>query len=277
MELDKTKQEAKQIRRDIIDMTHAVGTHGAHIGGSLSAVELFATLYFNILRYDKNNMISEDRDRFILSKGHAAMTLYATLHRVGVVTDEEIKTFKGNGSKFANHPYMYPEKGVEFSSGSLGHGLSLGVGTALALQHKGNNTSKVFVYQGDGECDEGSVWEAAMSASHYGLNNLILIIDRNKIQLDGFTEDIMSQAKIFDRFKSFGWEVNYIDGHDIDDIYKQITTGLANQKRPLAFIANTIKGKGVSFIENRYEWHIGTLNDKLYNQAIEELNNERNQ
>lgn len=274
MELDRTKQIAKYVRRDIIEMTHAVGFHGAHIGGSLSAVELLTTLYFNILKYDKDNMTADNRDRFILSKGHAAMALYATLYRRGVLTKEEIETFKCNNSKFANHPYMMPERGVEFSTGSLGHGLSLGVGTALALRLKGNMTSKVFVYQGDGECDEGAVWEAAMSASHYKLNNLVAIIDRNKIQLDGFTEDIMSQKDIEDRYKSFGWEVHRINGHDVEDIYNTITSNLARQEKPIAFIANTTKGKGVSFIENRYEWHIGILNDKLYQQAVEELENE---
>lgn len=275
MNLNETKKIAKQVRRDIIEMTHAVGPHGAHIGGCLSAVELLTTLHFNILRYDVNNLLDDSRDRLILSKGHAAMALYATLYRRGVITEEELKTFKCNNSKFANHPYMLPEKGVEFSSGSLGHGLSLGVGTALALRLKGNFKSKIFVYQGDGECDEGAVWEAAMSASHYKLDNLIAIIDRNKIQLDGFTEDIMSQEAIVERYKSFGWDVFCMDGHDVDDIYNTITNNIANQVRPIAFIAHTTKGKGVSFIENRYEWHIGTLNDKLYQQAVEELENER--
>lgn len=276
MILDNTKQIAKQVRRDIIEMTHAVGPHGAHIGGSLSAVELLTTLYFNILKYDINNITSEDRDRLILSKGHAAMALYSVLYRRGVITEAELKTFKGNNSKFANHPYMMPEKGVEFAGGSLGHGLSLGVGTALALKLKGNLLSKVFVYQGDGESDEGSVWEAAMSASHYKLNNLVVIIDRNKIQLDGFTEDIMSQATIFERYQSFGWDVHYInDGHDVNDIYNTITKYIKDQQKPVAFIAQTTKGKGVSFIENRYEWHIGVLNDKLYQQAVEELEYER--
>lgn len=274
MNLDRTKEIAKQVRRDIIEMTHAVGSHGAHIGGSLSAVELLTTLYFNILRYDVNDMQSDKRDRLILSKGHAAMALYAVLYRRGIVTEDELKTFKCNNSKFANHPYMMPEKGVEFSTGSLGHGLSLGVGTALALHLKGNTESKVFVYQGDGECDEGAVWEAAMSASHYKLNNLIAIVDRNKIQLDGFTEDIMSQANIYERYKSFGWDVYNLDGHNVEEIYEVISRKIENQNKPLAFIANTTKGKGVSFIENRYEWHIGILNDKLYKQALEELENE---
>lgn len=271
MNLNATEQLANQVRRDVVDLTYKAGTSGAHIGGSLSIVEILSVLYHDILKYDMSDMTNESRDRFIMSKGHGAMAQYAVLHRLGILSDEEISSFKKNGSSFSNHPYMNPLKGIEFSTGSLGHGLSLGAGTALSLKMKKNNVPKVFVMMGDGECDEGSIWEAAMSAVHFKLNNLFLIIDKNSLQLDGPTDIIMNQGKLEDKWKSFGWEVYSVDGHSIKDLYDVMMTALHEPTLPTVIIANTIKGKGISFIENRHNWHIGILDDLSYKQAIEEL------
>lgn len=266
-----TQELAKKVRRDIVDLTYQAGTNGTHIGGSLSIVEVLSVLYHDIMKFDKNNMADENRDRFIISKGHGAMAQYAVMHRIGILSDEDMATFKKDGSSFSTHPYMNISKGIEFSTGSLGHGLSLGVGSALALKKKNNMTSKVFVMMGDGECDEGSIWEAAMSATNFNLDNLVLIIDKNRLQLDGFIENIMKQGSLEDKWKSFGWKICECDGHNVEDIYKVMTEVVKNQKQPTVIFAHTVKGKGVSFIENQYNWHIGVLNDDLYQKAVKEL------
>lgn len=271
MDFNKTQAIVKQVRRDVVDLTYQAGTAGAHIGGSLSMVELLSVLYCDILHYDKSDMDSDNRDRVIFSKGHAAMALYAVLHRVGILPDDEAQSFRVDGSYIASHPHMSSTLGIEFSSGSLGLGLSQAVGVSLGLRLKGNTSSKIYVIMGDGECDEGSVWEAAMSASNYNLQNLVVILDNNELQLDGRTDDIMKLGNLKAKWESFGWKVVDIDGHDIRDIYESISAELKVQTQPLVIMAHTIKGKGVSFIENQPQWHVGMLNEKLYNKAIEEL------
>ena len=266
-----SKTLAKQVRRDIVELTYKAGTHGTHVSGSLSAVETLSVLYNDILHYNSENLADDSRDRFILSKGHGAMCMYAVMNRIGILSDEDMATFKQNGSAFSTHPYMNVSKGIEFSTGSLGHGLPLGVGTAVALKKKGNTTSKVYVMMGDGECDEGSIWEAAMSAVHFKLDNIVLIIDKNQLQLDGRIEEIMTQHSLQNMFSSFGWKVIDMDGHDVDDIRNTMTDALKDQYCPIVFMANTIKGKGISFIEYQYNWHIGVLNEEMYHKAIEEL------
>ena len=266
-----SKLLSKQVRRDIVDLTYKAGTHGTHLSGSLSAVEVLSVLYNEILRYNPNNLTDENRDRFILSKGHGAMCMYAVMNRVGILSNEDMATFKQNGSAFSTHPYMNVSKGIEFSTGSLGHGLPLGVGSAIALKKKGNDTSKVFVMMGDGECDEGSIWEAAMSAATFKLDNIILIIDKNQLQLDGRTTDIMNLYSLHDKWKSFGWNVYEMDGHDTNNIREVMLSAIIVQNGPIVFIANTIKGKGLSFVEFQYNWHIGVLTEELYKKAIEEL------
>jgi len=262
---------AKQVRKDIVELTYKAGTHGTHISGSLSAVEVLSVLYNDILRLNKDNLTDENRDRFILSKGHAGMALYAVMNRVGILSDEELATFKDNGSAFHTHPKMNVPKGIEFSTGSLGHGLSLGVGSAIALKKRNNSTSRVFVMLGDGECDEGAVWEAAMSAAHFKLDNLIVIIDQNQLQLDGKIVDIMDQGSLADKWKSFGWKVYEMDGHNVADIHQTMTEGLKKMTGPTVFMAHTLKGKGISFIEGKYNWHIGVLTQEQYEQAKKEL------
>lgn len=266
--INKCKAAANQIRRDILDMTFSTGNIGAHLGGSLSMTEMLAALYMGCLRYDKNDDHWEERDRVILSKGHAALALYPTMVQAGILDRVQLSEFKKNGSQLSGHPSLNGLPGIEFASGSLGQGLSLGVGVCLALKRKKNNVSRAFVFLGDGECDEGSVWEAAASAAHFKLNNLVAIIDTNKIQYDGNTNDILNMSPMAEKWKSFGWNVIDLDGHNIEALVDAYNI---KSERPLVIIANTIKGKGISFIENNWRFHNSRLSKTQYEQAIAEL------
>ena len=266
--IEKCTAAAASIRRDLIKMTYNTGTTGAHIGGSLSMAEIMSVLYLAIMKFDADNLKSESRDRFILSKGHGAMAQYAAMKQAGLISDEELQTFKQNNTFLYAHPSMNLEKGIEFSSGSLGQGLSLAVGSALALKIKKNNESRVFVLLGDGECNEGSVWEAAMSASHYKLDNLTVIIDKNKLQYDGETEDVLGLAPFDAKWKSFGFETVTVDCHNVESLINAFSKEHKNQ--PLCIIADTIKGKGVSFMENEAKWHNGSLTKEQFEQALAE-------
>ena len=257
---------ANDIRKDVIRMTYAAGTQGAHIGGSLSLCEIMAVLYHDTLRYNKDMTLDPMRDRVILSKGHGAIALHAALKSIGILTEEDLLTYKHDGSIVTAHPTFMPEKGMEFASGSLGQGLSIAVGVALGLRRK-ENKAKVYVIVGDGECDEGSIWEAAASAAHYNLNNIICVVDKNRLQYDGNTEDVLSMGNLSEKFKTFGWETVEIDGHNCEALSE--TFHYQNNK-PYAIICDTVKGKGVSFIENEYKWHNASLNEKQYLQAMEE-------
>ena len=266
------RESADDIRKDILLMTLKTGNTGAHIGGGLSMVEIMAVLYSGVMKYDVHNPQWEERDRFILSKGHGALTYYAALSQAGFIPKEDLLTFKTNNTYLYGHPSLDMEHAIEFSSGSLGQGLSLGVGVSLALRAKGNSTSRTFVLLGDGECDEGSVWEAAASAAHYHLNNLVAIVDKNKIQYDGLTSSVLSMESLEDKWKSFGWDVMSVDGHDVSQLYDALSTA---SKKPLAVIANTIKGKGVSFMENDPKWHNSRLTQEQYNTALDELEDKK--
>lgn len=266
--LEKCKRASDKVRRDIIDMTYATGNTGAHLGGSLSMAEMLATLYVGCLRYDKNDPEFEGRDRVILSKGHAALALYPAMVQAGIIEESHLTEFKQNGSQLSGHPSLNGLSGIEFASGSLGQGLSLGVGVCLALKRKNNTVSRTFVFMGDGEVDEGSVWEAAASAAHHRLDNLVAIIDSNKIQYDGQTNEILTMSPMQEKWKAFGWEVLEIDGHDVRSLIEAYN---ARSNRPLVIIANTVKGKGVSFMENNWRFHNARLSDKQYEQAVSEL------
>lgn len=261
-------EASARIRRQILKMTYETGSAGAHIGGSLSMVELLACLYVGCIQFDSQNPCWEDRDRVILSKGHAAMALYSAMAEAGIIEMEELKTFKKDGSRLGGHPSLNGLPGIEFASGSLGQGLSLGVGTCLGLRRKGNTELRVYVFLGDGECDEGSVWEAAASAAQYNLKNLVAVIDVNGIQYDGDTNEIMNLNPFESKWKDFGWETICIDGHDIGSILKAYSH---IGDKPLAILAHTIKGKGISFMENNWKYHNASLTKKLYEQALEEL------
>lgn len=258
---------SKQIRRDILEMGFAGGINGAHFGGSLSLVEIMASLYGEVMKFDVHNPVDESRDRLILSKGHGVIAQYAAMKQIGLFNDD-LMSFKQNETRLYAHPSMNLKMGIEFSSGSLGQGLSLGVGTALALRRKQNNISRVLVILGDGECDEGSVWEAAMSAVSFRLDNIIAIVDRNHLQYDDDTEMVLPLEDFKAKWQSFGWEVSECNGHDTDELVKILS---AKYNKPFVLVADTVKGKGVSFMENNVAWHNGVLTKTLYDKAVQEL------
>lgn len=268
MMIKRCDEMARIIRRHIIDMTYNTGKTGAHLGGSLSIVELLAGLYAGSIRFNRDDPEWDGRDRVILSKGHAAMALYAAIAEAGIIDKNDLYTFKQDGSMLGGHPSLNGLHGIEYASGSLGQGLSLGVGAALALKRKKNHDPRVFVFLGDGECDEGSVWEAAASAGHFELNNLIAVIDMNAIQYDGFTSEILNMSPFEKKWQDFGWDTISIEGHNLQEIldaYKH------HGERPLAVLAHTVKGKGISFMEGNWRFHNAALSKEQYDQAIEEL------
>lgn len=269
MEIQKVKQMSKKMRRKILDVSHSCNL-SVHIGGALSMVDIMATLYSSVLRYDTNNPDWEDRDRFILSKGHGALGLYSALLEAGIISQDIYSTFQTNESDLTAHPVMNIPFGIESSNGSLGHGLSLGSGIALAAKKK-NKKYKIYVFLGNGECNEGSVWEAIMSASSLKLDNLIAIVDENGFQNEiEPSETILDTSKPGYKWESFGWDVCSVDGHNISELYNAFIKSDVKNK-PRVIIAHTIKGKGVSFMENNNEWHHNRLTEEKYKQALQEL------
>ncbi|MDK2824241.1 MAG: transketolase [Clostridia bacterium] len=266
--LEFLKEKAKIIRRHIIRMTGAAGS--GHPGGSLSAADIITYLYFKELRVDPKNPAWPNRDRFILSKGHAAPVLYAVLAEKGFFPIEELIKLRKIDSPLQGHPDMKKVKGVEMSTGSLGTGFSTSIGMALAARMD-NKDNRIFVMLGDGEIQEGQVWEAAMAAAHYKLDNLIAILDYNGLQIDGPVTDVMSPEPLPDKWRAFGWEVIEIDGHDFNSIERAIKTAKEIKGRPTMIIAKTIKGKGVSFMENQAGWHGSAPNQEQVEQALQEL------
>ncbi len=243
---------ARKLRRHVITMIGGAGS--GHPGGSLSAIEILTVLYFSILRHNPHNPKWPERDRFILSKGHAAPALYAALAESGYFPTAELCTLRCLDSRLQGHTDCRLTPGVEMSAGSLGQGLSFGVGTALAgrLSRKSYHT---YVLLGDGECDEGQVWEAAMAAAHYKLDSLIAIVDNNGQQIDGWNRDVMSLDPLPDKWRSFGWEVIEVDGHDVKQLADAFKCALTTEGKPIAIIAHTVKGKGVSFMERNLNFH----------------------
>ncbi len=269
-EIGELKKVSTKIRREILLMIHKAKS--GHPGGSLSCVDILNVLFNKCMKFcpdGKNNKQYDLRDRFILSKGHASAALYAIMAHCGYFKEEELMTFRALGSRLQGHPSSKMLDGIEVSTGSLGQGLSIGCGMALGLKLDKIN-SKVYVYMGDGELEEGSVWEAVMNAAHHKLNNLIAIVDRNRLQIDGSTENIKSLGNITDKFSAFGWNTTEIDGHDFNQIYSAVENAKISDK-PFAIIANTIKGKGVSFMENNAGWHGKAPNDEQLNEALKEL------
>jgi|TARA_B110000971_G_scaffold186561_1_gene195381 transketolase len=262
---------SKNIRTKILDISLKAGASSSHFGGSLSTVDLLSVLYKKILNFDQKNPLWKERDRFILSKGHACLGFYAILNEFKFITNEELDLFEKNNSFLLGHPVMNKSKGIEFSNGSLGMGLSLGVGVAISLK-KRNSSCKVFVLIGDGECNEGSIWEAAMSASHFKLENLTVILDNNNLQQTGKNIEIMSTHNLASKWSSFGWEVINIDGHNIKQIYEAYTIKTI---KPKLILAKTIKGKGFSFAENNNDWHHKILTKNQYDEAKKEINDRK--
>lgn len=268
--VDELNHSCREMRKGILRMAKAAGGSGLHFGGSLSLIEIAASLYLEVMNISAATVTAEGRDRFILSKGHGIPAVYAAMVQSGMLDEAELDTFKKDTTRLYGHPSMNHELGIEYSTGSLGQGLSLAVGTALGLRHKKNYASRVFVVLGDGECDEGSVWEAAMSAAQFELNNIVAIVDRNKLQYDGNTENIMNLESLTDKWSSFGWEVIQIDGHNVAACCEAFSH---KSDKPLAVIANTIKGKGISFMENDPAWHHKKMISAQEKQAMEELSN----
>lgn len=256
------------IRKDIVSMI--CKSKSGHPGGSLSAVEILTALYFDQMNIDPTNPKMEDRDRFVLSKGHAAPALYATLAKRGYFDREELNHLRKLGSMLQGHPDMKKIPGVEMSTGSLGQGFSVACGMAMAAKLD-NAPWNVYALLGDGEVQEGIIWEAAMSAAHYKLDNMIAFLDYNGLQIDGEVESVMSINPIEDKFKTFGWNVITIDGHDFDQIFAALDMAKDTVGKPTMIIAKTIKGKGVSFMENQASWHGSAPNEEQLEQALSEL------
>jgi len=259
--------KAYQLRRDILEMIYR-GKAG-HFGGSFSVIDILTALYFKHMNVSPENINSPDRDRFILSKGHCAEALYAVLADRGFFPKSDLETFSQFGSQLTGHPNNIVN-GVEMNSGSLGHGLSVSVGMALASKMDAV-PYHVYVVMGDGELAEGSVWEGAMSAGHYKLDNLVAVIDRNRLQISGGTEDVMAQDCLKKRWESFGWFVIECDGHDMASLDKALTQAKTTIEQPTVIIANTIKGKGFSKAENNAAWHHKVPSEQEYLDCIAEL------
>jgi transketolase len=264
-----SEQLAWKIRRHGIEMTHI--SQGSHIAAILSVADIIAVLYNDIANVDPQEPKMPDRDRIILSKGHAGAAIYAALAEKGFFNIEELKTHYADGSRLSGHVSHKGIPGVEFSTGSLGHGLSVGAGMAYGAK-KDNKQHKVFVICGDGECDEGAVWEAALVANHYKLNNLVAVIDHNKMQSLDFCENTIALSPFADKWKAFGWNVIDIDGHDHDALRDAFIKAKESLDKPTVIIANTTKGKGISFMENDILWHYRFPHEgEEYDSAVAEL------
>ncbi len=259
---------ANRARIEVLNMTYAA--QSGHTGSSLGLADILGCLYFNKLRIDPNRPDCPERDRLILSKGHACPILYAILALKGYFPIRELKKLRRVNSILQGHPDKNKTPGIDMTTGSLGQGLSIGVGMAICAKLDGLNFD-VFVIMGDGETNEGTIWEAAMAANKFHLDNLIGIVERNKLQIDGFTEDVMPIEPLESKWKAFNWNVIKIDGHNIEEILHSIDLARKAKKKPTIIIANTIKGRGVSFMENKCDWHGKAPNKIEYQKAIEEL------
>ena len=261
------KAKSFALRKDILDMVYSAKT--GHIGGDFSVCDILNVLYNRQMNLTPENFSSKGRDHFILSKGHSVEALYAVLADKGFFPKELLKTYSQFGSDFIGHPNN-KIPGIEMNSGSLGHGLSVGVGMAIAEKRDGS-PARVYVVMGDGELAEGSVWEAAMAASHYGLDNLTAIVDRNGLQISGSTEQVMAQESQRERWSAFGWHVLEANGNDVAEISAKLAEAAGFRGKPCVIIAHTIKGYGVSFMENRAEWHHKVPDREQYETAMAEL------
>jgi len=267
-ELNELYKISKEMRKDVIKMAYKACS--SHVGSALSIIDILTVLYFEVLNINVENYKNKNRDKFILSKGHAASALYAVLSKRGFIEKEILDTYYTDGSPLSGHPKKDSVPGIEASTGSLGHGLSIGCGLALSDKND-NRKCKTVILMGDGECNEGSVWEAAMFASSRNLNNLITIVDNNKLQGLGRVDEVTGLYLLEDKWKAFNWNVKEINGHDFDAIYEALIEAYESKGKPTVIIAHTIKGKGISFMENKLEWHYKSPNEEQYKSAIGEL------
>lgn len=258
--------KANLARQKLIEVTTKV--EKGHLGGSLSCIDILTALYFRVLRHDPANPIYHDRDRFILSKGHASPAFYTVLSLAGYFPESELFTLAKINSRLQGHPDCKKLPGIEISSGSLGQGLSVAAGMALGCSYKNKKPPQIFCLLGDGECDEGQVWEAMMFAANYDLKNLTVIIDRNRFQIDGETEEVMKLEPLSAKLNSFNWDSVVIDGHNMSEIVESLES---SRNKRIAIIANTIKGKGISFIENNNNFHAKCCNEVECREALDEL------
>ncbi|RII13384.1 Transketolase 2 [Streptomyces sp. YIM 130001] len=270
-DVDVLAERAHRIRERVLEM--GAGETGTHLGGSLSATDLLTVLYGSVLRVRPESPDWPDRDRFVLSKGHAGAALYAVLAEYGFIPAEECADYAKPGSRLAAHPLRRVE-GVEFPTGSLGHGLSLAAGTALAARRLGS-PARAFALLGDGELQEGSVWEAVMGAAHHRLDNLIAVVDRNGWQISGTTEECLSLEPLADRWRAFGWAVREVDGHDLNALLTTFDGLPDTEGRPTVVLARTVKGRGVPMLEDRKKSHFVKLTPKLHLRALAGLRNRR--
>ncbi|MCW2298116.1 transketolase [Rhodococcus erythropolis] len=269
VQVERLSDRALFVRLETVRLSRIAGA--GHYTSSFSAAELFAALYYAVMNYNAAESNWPDRDRFVLSKGHAAIGLYPVLADVGFFDPSELDTYTRLGSRFGDHPDMKKIPGIDFSSGSLGHGLSVSVGMALAGRVE-NRPYRTYCMLGDGELHEGQIWEAATAAGHYKLGNLVAIVDRNQLCIDGFTDDVMSVEPIEDRFRAFGWQTHRVDGHDLDALL-DVFAALPNESTgpPQLIVADTVKGRGVRLMEFNPDWHVGNLVGADYDNVIAEL------
>lgn len=268
--LEELKMKARQLRRDILTMIHRAGS--GHPGGSLSVLDILVVLYYKVMQIDPHNYLDPQRDRLVLSKGHACPALYAVLADRGFFPAGHLKTLRQVGSLLQGHPDMRKTPGVEMSTGSLGQGLSAANGMALAAR-LGKARWRVYAILGDGEIQEGQIWEAALTAAHYRLDNLTAFLDYNGLQIDGWHRDVMSLEPVAEKWRSFGWHTLEVDGHDYASLLEAVRRAQMNKGAPTMIIAHTVKGKGVSFMENQIDWHGRAPNEEEYAQALLELEN----
>lgn len=267
MEIKELELKAKAIRRQVIKLIYEA--KGGHTGGALSATDILTALFYGVMKIDPNNPKWDDRDRFILSKGHSVEPYWSILADLGYFEPDELKTYSQFGTRLIGHPNN-KVPGVEMNTGSLGHGLPVAVGMAIAAKKDGR-TNKVYVLMGDGEQAEGSVWEGAMAAAHYQLDNLVAALDRNHLQISGNTEDVMSLEPLADKWTSFGWHVVKINGNSMAELIESFRSTPYTDGKPTLILAQTIKGKGVSFMENNPSWHHKVPTPEQYELALKEL------
>ncbi|MDI9426991.1 MAG: transketolase [Spirochaetota bacterium] len=270
-EIKELNEIARELRCTSLRMIHK--RQAGHPGGSLSAAEIMTVLYFKVMRIDPENPNWNERDRFLLSKGHASAMLYATLAKRGFFPEEDLQKWGELDCHLQGHPDRLKTPGVDMNSGILGHGVSIGVGLCLAARQK-RKDFRVYTLLGDGECQAGLVWEGANAAAKYALTNLVAVVDHNAVQLDGFVEEVMPIEPLAEKWRSFGWDVFEVDGHDVDQLYQAFLQCIEAQKKPTVIIARTIKGKGVSFMENKAYWHGVAPSTEELTRALHELGEE---
>ena len=260
------EQYSSRVRVDIVKAAFAAGKNGSHLGGCLSMAEMLSVLYKEVLRFDQNEL--DDRDRVVMSKGHGSLALYAVLHQKGILSDDDLASFEQNGSEYTAHAHRNIRKGFEYTGGSLGLGFSYAVGVAYACKMKGKK-NRVYCFLGDGELNEGIIWEGLMFASQKQLNNLTIVVDRNHLQIGGDTDDIICMSPLENKFMAFGCDVKIVDGHNVEELYEAYVN--PSCQKPSVIIAETTKGKGLSLTENKYKWHFGVLSEQKYIKALKEL------